>query len=986
MAFFLFLAAMTKLLCRLLFLFALSLFSLRAATPFPQAESDLKADPETRFGTLPNGLRYAVRPNKEPKNRVSLRLLVQAGSLHEAENQRGLAHFLEHMAFNGSEHYAPGTLVEFFQRMGMNFGGDTNAHTGFQETVYQLELPDTKDATVAEGLRVFSDYAGGLLLKSEEIDKERGIILSEKRTRDSVDYRTFVSTFGFTLDGTLFPRRFPIGEVEIIQQAQRDRFLDFYNTWYRPELMTVIAVGDLDPAKVEKQISESFSALKARGPVRADPDFGKVKARQGVQVFYHAEPEAPNTEVTISTITPYAHEPDTAANRVKYLPRLLANSIINRRLSILAKKENAPFIGGSTDVQEEFDFYRESSISLACRDDQWAAALGVADQELRRALEHGFQPAELKEVVANFRNGLDQSVKTAATRHSDALADEIAQTLVERNVFTHPSEDLAVYGPALEKVTVDDCLAALRQAWSPRHRIVVVTGNAKIGNTPMVISAAAAKSSANAAATSYAAGSPEQIIASTFEKSRALAVTAPEAVADTAWAYTNFGAPGKVAQRSHVDDLDITLLTFENGVRLNLKKTDFEANRIRINVRVGHGQLTEPRSQPGLATYASDTFMAGGLGRHSADELRRILAGKTAGVGFRVGADAFLFGGGTNREDLLLQMQLLAAQLTDPGYRPEAARQFSKGIEQEYLAFEHTADGPFTLEVPKLLASGDPRFGLPNKDEMLKRNLAEAKAWLTPELQRGAIEIAIVGDFDLETTIEAVAKTLGALPKRDAAPVSPELLAVKYPSTPFTREFVIQSEIPKGSIRTYWPTTDGREIHRTRRLSVLSDVLSDRLRIKVREELGDGYSPGAGNSPSDVYPGYGYMLAGVEVDPPKAKSLTDLIVAIANDLAEKGVTEDELQRAKNPILTSLRESARTNGYWLTNVLARAQERPEMLDWCRSRYADIEGITKPELDALAKTYLPASHASRVIVIPAALTPTPAGPTAPTAPAK
>ena len=188
----------------------------RAALPFPHETSDLRPDPAARFGALPNGLTYVVYPNHEPKARASLRLLVRAGALNEKDDQRGLAHFLEHMAFNGSTHYAPGTLVEFFQRMGMSFGGDTNASTGFDRTVYLLELPDVKDGTVAEGLQVFADYAGGLLLEPKEIEKERGIILSEKRTRDSVGFRTFVAQFEFLLGGTLLPQRIPIGTAAVI--------------------------------------------------------------------------------------------------------------------------------------------------------------------------------------------------------------------------------------------------------------------------------------------------------------------------------------------------------------------------------------------------------------------------------------------------------------------------------------------------------------------------------------------------------------------------------------------------------------------------------------------------------------------------------------------------------------------------------------------------------------------------------------------------
>ena len=918
----------------------------RAALPFEQAESDLKPDPQARFGTLPNGVRYVIRPNHEPKNRASLRLVVHAGSLNEQPDQRGLAHFLEHMAFNGSAHYPPGTLIEFFQRMGMNFGGDTNASTGFDRTIYLLELPDTKETTLAEGLRVFGDYAGSLLLRPEDINKERGIILSEKRTRDSVGYRTAVAQLGFLLHGSLFPERWPIGQTDIIEHAQREQFERFYNTWYRPDLLSVVVVGDIDAAAVEKQIVAEFSPLQPRAPEHAWPDLGRVDMAnaQGVHVFHHAEPEAPETSVSIGTVESYQHEPDTAANRLKYLPRSLANAIINRRLSILAKKEGAPFTSGSTDVSETFNFFRESTISLSCRKDQWAAALGVADQELRRALEYGFEPAELKEVVADFRNSLDQAVKTAPTRRSESLASEISDTLVDRDVFTSPAEDQALYEPALDHVTVQDCLAALRQAWSAPHRLIMVTGNADIP------------------------GDDSATIQAAYEKAHAVAVTAPAKITEQTWGYTDFGQPGQVVKRDHVDDLDVTLVQFANGVRLNLKKTNFESNVIRISLRVGNGQLTEPRDKPGLSAYMSQTFVEGGLGKHSVDDLQRILAGHTVGASFGAGGDAFVGMGSTNRDDLLLELQLMTARLVDPGYRPEAARQATKAIHELYLSLAHTPSGPFTLEVARLLAGGDPRFGLPSETEMLKRNQQEVKDWVTPDLQHGYIELAIVGDLDVDATIEAVAKTFGALPSRDSRAKLDDLRNVKFPANPIAQSYAIPTEIPKGVVAIYWPTTDGLEIHRTRRMTLLGLVLSDRLRVKVREQLGDAYSPSAGNNPSDVYPGYGYMIANVTIDPPRAEQIADAVTALGADLAGKGVTADELQRAKEPVLTELRESARTNQYWLGAVLSRAQERPQQLDWCRSRYADIESITTADLDALAKQYLPATRASRVIVIP------------------
>ena len=933
-----------KLLALLALAIALPCFAAPANHPrFGQETSDLKPEAAAHFGTLPNGLRYVVMANKEPKDRASLRLVVVAGALQENEDQRGLAHFLEHLAFNGSTHYPPGTLVEFFQRMGMSFGGDTNAYTSFDHTAYMIELPDTKPATLDEGFRVFADYADGLLLNEKEVDKERGIILSEKRARDSVEYRQFVAEFGFVLDGTLLPQRMPIGLAPVIEKAQRDRFVDFYNTWYRPERMAIIVVGDFDAVAVEKQIASAFGSIKPRGAARPDPDMGKLSSFKGVRAAYHAELEAGATSVSIQTVAPFADEPDTAAKRLEYLPRDLAIAMLNRRISILAKKDGAPFTTGKADISESFDFLRNASIDLTCKPELWRDALAAAEQELRRAIQYGFQPDELAEAVANQLNALDQAAKTASTRRSEELASGLVQILVDGNVFTAPADDQKLYAPALATVTVAQCTEALRAAFASPGRFVSVMGNAKIeGDAVTAITAA-------------------------YEKSSVSAVSAPEQLAEAKFAYTDFGPAGAVKEKKHVEDLDLTLVTFANGVRLNLKKTDFEANQIHVSVRVGTGQLTEPKSQPGLSFFTSSTFSAGGLGKHSVDDLQRILAGKTVGAEFRVGGDALNFGGSTNREDLSLQLQLLAAYVTDPGYRAESIRVAQKGFVQLYLKLDHTPNGPLQRDVPTLLASGDTRFGLPPKDALLARTLDEERAWLAPQLAQGPIEIALVGDLDIDATIAAVAKTFGALPVRTPKPELEAERKVSFPAA-FAKEFAVPTEIPKGIVALYWPTTDARDVKLVRRLRLLTDVFSDRLRVKIREQLGESYSPQAASAPSETYRNYGLIYTMITVAPEKADQIVTATLAIADDLAKNGVTEDELERAKKPILTVLRESARTNAYWLGAVLSTAQEFPQRLDWCRSRYSDNEGVTTAELNKLAKEYLSPSRTFRVTVVP------------------
>ncbi|MBE7539916.1 MAG: insulinase family protein [Opitutaceae bacterium] len=926
-------------------------YSRSETTAFAFESSDIKPDPAIRFGKLPNGLRYAIAANAEPKGRASLRLLVEAGSLNETEPQRGVAHFLEHMAFNGSTHYPPGTLIEFFQRMGMNFGGDTNASTSFDRTLYLLELADTHDTTIAEGLRVFSDYASGLLLQTAEIDRERGIILSEKRARDSVGFRTFVAQFEQMLGSTLFPKRLPIGLVEVIEKAPRSEFVEFYNAWYRPELISVVAVGDFDVAAVEKQIISTFSPMSARAPAEPKPDLGRIVTTPGIHAHFHAEPEAPSTSISISSLFPYSHEPDTVFNRTKNLPRSLASAMINRRFNILSKKENAAFLSASTGVFEQFDFLREATLDLTAKADQWQAALAVGEQELRRALQYGFNQGELDEVRASFINNLEQAVKSASTRRSPSIAGEIANNILYKNVSSHPKTDLEITKPALEKITPEQCLQALRDAWKSDHRFVFVSGNATIPDS-------------------------EAAITSTYRKSVATEVAAPAGESTVAWSYTDFGPAGKIESRTHIDDLDITQATFANGVRVNLKKTPYEAGRIHLFARVGIGALSEPVGERGLVALANATFDAGGLGRHSTDDLQRILSGRNVSVGLRMGQDHIGFGGSTTPRDLLLTLQLLTAKLTDPGYRPESLRLARKNFDQMYLGFKHTSNGPLSTDIASLLAGGDPRFGLPPRDVLMSRTLDEVKAWMTPQLTRGAIEFSIVGDIDIDATLTAISQTLGALPEREPRPDISSLTHVKFPATPFDRTFMIDSQIPKGLAMFYWPTTDSLDVHVGRRLGMLSNVLEDRLRLKLREDMGGTYSPSTRSFSSDILPGYGYIASSVDIDPAMADRIAGAIRAISASLQEDGATADELERSKLPTLTSIRESARTNNYWLNSVLSRAQERPEVLDWARSREADYASITVAEINALAQRYFSPERISHALILPAAKAPAPA----------
>jgi len=269
--------------------------------------------------------------------------------------------------------------------------------------------------------------------------------------------------------------------------------------------------------------------------------------------------------------------------------------------------------------------------------------------------------------------------------------------------------------------------------------------------------------------------------------------------------------------------------------------------------------------------------------------------------------------------------------------------------------------------VARLLAGGDPRFGLPPREAMMARNLDEVRAWLAPQLAHGALEVSVAGDFDIDAAIDAAARTIGALPKRDPRPALDELRKVSFPSRPFARDIPVDTNNPTSLVAVYWPTSDGMDVHRAHRLAILADVLSGRLRVKLREQVGGPVSPSVASSASDILPGYGYIMAIVEVDPAKATGVEKAVVAAAGDLNANGATQEELDRVRNPLLTAVLETERTNRYWMT-VLGRAQEMPEVLDSARSRHADIESISKADIDALARSYLAPEKASRVIAHP------------------
>jgi zinc protease len=913
--------------------------------PWPHEESDIKADSTAVFGSLENGMRYLIYPNSEPPGRVSLRLHIDAGSLMESEEQRGLAHFLEHMVFNGTKNFTAAEIVPRMQRLGIAFGAHANAYTSFDETVYMLDLPDLKPETLDLAFTVMRDFGDGALLAPEEIDKERGVILAEKTSRDSVQYRLMEQQFEELLPDSLIARRFPIGDEEVIRTAPRERFVDFYTRFYTPQRMTFIVVGDVKPEEMRGRIETAFASMANPAEPGADPDLGSLPQPEGLETAVFSDKEVASTDVSLMLMRPYVEKPDNQATRAKRMPLDIAHSILSRRFERISKEQDSPVAEGSASESALFNELELGSISVTAADDRWQEIVPVIEKEFRRAIQYGFTDSELAEAKSNLLNAYEQQVKQKPSRKSEGIATVLAQTINEKRVFSEPETDLAIAGDILESIDAAACHDAFRKFWeSPGHHLVLTTKE-----HPQ---------------------DAEKELAALYEDSRGTPVEPPVARALQVFDYTDFGPAGSVASRKEVEDLGVTQLALSNRIRVNLKPTDFEKGKIRLLARIGSGRLTQPRSMPMLDLFAQAVFEGGGLGKHSIEDLKQILAGKNVGSTLLIGDDTFSLAGATTPADFLTQCQLMCASLVDPGFREEGLWQFQKALPMLYQQLRHTPAGP-QREMDAWLHGGDPRFATAPMEKLASYTLDDARKWLSPELGGAYLELTIVGDFSIETILPDLLATFGALPSRADSPADlTKERKVVFPTAPADKTFTFESKIPQAVAIVLWQTNGIRgNITEFRRLNILAEILSDRLREEIREKLGTSYSPNVAASGSDGLDNFGYLISESVGKPGDLPVLLETLRREADELARKGATADELDRALKPTLGMLEKTLRDNNYWLNTVLSRSQAEPERLGHARKRDADYKSINLKEINTLAAKHLASERAIQVSIKPA-----------------
>ena len=895
-----------------------------------------KADPAVRFGTLPNGLRYAIMHNETPSDGVAMRMRIGSGSLEEREDEQGLAHFLEHMAFRGSTNVPDGEVVHMLQRQGLQFGPDTNAFTAQTETVYMFNFPKADATALDTGLTLFREIGGRLNLAPAAIDAERGVILSEERLRDTPAYRMTKADLATILDGTRAIQRWPIGKVDIIKSAGHDQLERYYRSNYRPDNATIVVVGNIDPGAVEQQIKARFSDWQAAGT----PDSIDLGAPTGAKkVGEFVSPGVPD-QVTVTWAGPADRRAWTVAvDREAFMERV-ALTVLDQRLSDLALKPGSPFVNAQAlHARSVVDSGAVTQIGVTTSPDKWQASLDLITATQRELLRDGVQPGELKRAVRTLQTEFQNRAATASTRKSADIADGIVSTANENELVTSPAQDLAFATPILANITPAEVNAAMKRAFDEHGPILFRSAQqAPAGEAAL----------ASALATAY---------------SRPLGAEVKEAA--IRWPYTSFGKPGVVVSRTTDPKLGTTLVRFANGTRLLVKPTKYEKDKIAVAVLFGNGRAgVAPTSAH--AIWESQFYPFAGTAKLPLSKITQWTeeTGKVVSIALQPGNRAFVLTGNTRPGDLLSQMQLLDAYARHPGFRPEAHEKVKSVAPMLAGQIAGQPGAVFSRQSQDLTVGNDPRFeSIPSDSDLASVGPKDIATLLGKPLA-GQADVVMVGDVTVDRAVKVVQGTFGSGPARArAASVDPHVTMPAGRAEPFVAEHTGRPD--QAFYGEYYrlpdyfadPKIDAVE-------DVASAIISTRLIDTVREKLGITYSPQVTGVSSDEISGVGYLGVVLETPPANFDKFHALLADQLRDLASKPVNADELERAKQPLIETERKSRETNAFWMWR-LAQVVRDPRIEDKTLTRVDRLSAVTPADVQAFIATY--AAGKQPVVVI-------------------
>lgn len=910
--------------------------------PWLYERSDVPMDPAWRFGTLPNGLRYAIRHNDVPAGQVSIRVRMDVGSLMEKTSEAGYAHFIEHLSFRGSRDVPDGESKRIWQRLGASFGSDSNAQTTPTGTTYALDLPGASANGLDESLKILAGMISAPNIVPEAVEAERAVVMAERREGLSPGMRVADAIRSFYFAGQPLADHSPIGTDATLQAATPATLRAFHDRWYRPDRTVIAISGDASPRMMEQLVQKHFGSWTVEGQGAALPSFGKPNPKAPATKVI-VEPSVPNS-VGLVYLRPWVFKDDTIAMNQERMVDDLALQLIDRRLEAAATA-GASFLQADVARDDSSRSVSATYVSIVPIGNDWEKALREVRAIVEDAKKTPPSQADIDREFVALEALFSQAVATSAIESSARQAENLTMAVDIRETIVSPQTQLEIIRDGRKLLTPARVLESTRRMFTGDATRALLTLKAP---QPQAL-----------AKLNTAFRAPVQPAINARLNAAPVSMASLPALPE----------PGVVTSTSKIEAIDVERVNFANGTTLFLRANRAEPGKVRINVRFGNGQQSFAPNEDVALWAAPFALMASGIGDLDQRALDELANGRQLSLAFGIDEDAFTLSAVSSPQDYQDQLKLYAAKLAFPRWDAAPLNRSLAALQAGYEPVPSSAAAALDRDVHWLLRDKDQRLAPAVPTDSAKLTLDKFKAVWAPRLAAGKIEVQVFGDINRDEAIAAVAATFGALPPRSetAAPAANKVL--RFPAA-VAKPVVLthKGSAEQAAAVIAWPTGGGEARAReSRQLDMLSRIINDRLFEKLRSIDGASYTPTADSIWPEAYDSGGYLMVQSQLKPERIPYFFKLMDEIAADLAANPVTQDELDRQVEPVRQLIGRARVSNAYWMSQ-LAGLSRNPAKLETAYSLASDMLDVTPADLQALAARYLKPGSRWSAIVLP------------------
>ncbi|WP_405565907.1 M16 family metallopeptidase [Polaribacter sp. Asnod6-C07] len=913
---------------RVLFTLLLSVFTTFLYTQ--KLEKKIPIDESVKIGKLSNGLTYYIKNNGKPANKVELRLAINAGSILEDKDQLGVAHFMEHMNFNGTKNFKKNELIDYLQSIGVKFGADLNAYTGFDQTVYILPIPSDDEAKLDKGFQIIRDWAGSALLEDKDIDDERGVVLEEYRSRRGADSRMMEKYLPKLMYGSKYADRLPIGTEESIKNFSYESIRRFQKDWYRPDLMAVIAVGDVDVAQLENKIQKYFSDIQISENPRKRESFS-VKNHEETFISIESDKESPFSRVQLM----YKDYEDTKPTETivafrKSIVESLFSQMLNNRLDELRNGENPPFIFGFSYHGGTYARNREAYQSVANTSSEGQLkGLEALLEESERAKRFGFTKGELERAKKNVLSRLEKSYNDRDKNESGRIVGAYVNHFLDKSPIPGIAWTFDMNKKLLPTIQLNEVNEVIKNFIHDDNRVIIITGPKQIVTEQQVLDAL------NNVKTKELKPYEDKEVAASL--------------------ITDAPTMGKIVGATKDDKIGTKTFILENGAKVTYKKTDFKNDEILFTAYSYGGTSLYTDEELKATSFANAALTDAGVNGYSKSDLRKMMSGKIANARPYISGLSEGFNGSASPKNLEELFQLVHLYFTSLNKDDKA---FKSSINKNKSFLGNLLASPnffFQKEMSDFMNKGNTRYtGFPSEEkyDAADYDLAYAK-YKERFADAGDFNFYFVGNIDERKLAEYAMKYIASLPGKD----SKETYKVNdfRPLKGSHTKIVEKGKDPKSNVRITYQGETTYNPKEALAFKSLGEIVGIKLTEKLREEEGGVYSSRTSGSISKLpYGKYNFSIS-FPCAPENVDKLKSIAIAQVADMAKNGPSEEDLMKTKKAQILDHKENIKRNRYWL-NLIKNIDYMKNDISEATTFEERVNALTKEDIKIVAKKYL------------------------------